>query len=315
MIIARNITLGKILNNVSLSAEKGEVLAIVGKAEDGRNALMDILAGVADADKGTVEVCGASMNDAPSMAKSHLGYSPAQPALYPDMTGRGYLKFVGSTHEMAQRKLNDNIIKALNLLSVSAQDADEPMKFLPESIGRRLSFAQAILNDPDVLLADSGCEEMDAQSVTVLRKAVREYAKEHAVVLATENLTEAAQCADCIAILANGRIVAQGKKEELPFLTRGDGIVRITAQGSAEQVKAALANISGIEVTETLEMGETTMVTVDQKGTDLRGAISCALCGAGAAVLSMQGVIGSLDDILLALHVDSRVTEREGAAE
>ncbi len=302
---------GTLLDDVNFRLEKGEILAVAGKEGAGKTTLLDALTGVSEIESGSIAVYGIDMHESPSAAKSHIGYAPADAALYPDMTGRSFLKFVGSTREIPARQIGDRAAKALSLLSVAQPDADEPIRFLPDAIKRKLNVAQALLSEPDVLVVDSNSEALDPQTVSVLRKAYREYAKEHAVLLATDNLTEAMLCANRVLVLDEGKVVAFGTPAELSVLARRDGILHIATVGNINDVRSALSAVEGVEILSAEDAAGELRVTLDQKKRDLRAEIGSALFAKGLPILEMRGEAGGLDDLLAQLRTDSRAPEKE----
>ena len=295
------------LDGLDFSVEKGEICALAGLKGAGKTTAMDIIAGCSAPDSGKVEICGIDIADEASSARQHIGYVPAEPPLYRDMTPRAYLKFLADARGMSSRAAAEKIDAAFRLLAL--QDvADKPVRALSRGVRQLASIAQAIFFEPDAILIDEPTLLLDPKDILALREAIRALKPDHAVLLASSNLTELCALADRVLVMDRGRIVSSGTPDQLHNMTRLDGTVSITLLGGADAVKDALGSVAQI-VSLSSEGAQTTAV-IQEKG-DQRAQLSLAAAKAGLPILEMVPGRKTLDELLAGLSCERVEGSRE----
>lgn len=289
---------GEALKGVSLTVQKGEICAIAGKEGSGRTTLADILSGCIEPDAGQVVVCGADMQDRPGEVKRHLGYVPAKPALYRDMTPRAGMKFVADARGLTGREANeliDNAIKRFHLKDI----ADTPVKNLNAGACKLVALAQAIFTGVDVVVIDEPTAGLNPGEILQMREAVRALRENHAVLLTSQSLTELCEVADRVLMLREGKIVAEGAPDQLHRLTMNDGTLHLIVRGTEQVVRSALSSVADADLTEATEKaGECSVILTAKNGKDLREAAFRAIVGAQLTLLYMAPGVKPLDDLL-----------------
>lgn len=276
------------LRGVSLRVNAGEVCALIGAQGAGKTTLMDMLAGVMECDAGEISVCGCSLQDRPYEAKRHIGYVPAEPPLFKDMTPRLALRFVAEAWGMSLREASgkiDGILKETQLLEVS----DTPARNLTGSARRMLSLAQALLMDPEVLLIDEPTEGLDVKDALCVRRVITGLAGGKTVLLATKNLTEVQALCSRVLALVEGRICADLPMEHLHALELDTNRLEMCVKGGEASASQAAASVKGARVVSCEQAGEPDAVrlTVEMDG-DLRAALSTAMAKAELPLLEMK---------------------------
>ena len=299
---------GEALRGVNLKIHTGEICVVAGGQGSGRTTLADIVSGCMEADGGEVFLCGASLSEQPGEAKTHLGYAPAKPALYPDMTPRAIMKFSADARGMSGREAGDHIDEAVRRFNLK-DAADTPVKHLSEGVRRMVSLAQATFSGAECVIIDEPTEGLNPREVLEVRKAIQGIRQGHSVLVTSSNASEIAQIADRVALLEDGKIVAQGKPEDLNRLRADTGTLRLVVKGVGGAVKDAIGRVGRVDV-EQLEALEGDCFEVEiraQDGRDIREESFKALSEAGLTLLEMAPGTRGVEDILVNLKCDRLV--------
>ena len=291
------------LDHVSFSVEEGTILGFLGPNGAGKSTTMNIITGYLSASEGEVTVAGHSILDEPAEVKKLIGYLPELPPLYPEMTTREYLLFVAELK--GTRKKADRIAAVEHAAARAGLQGMEQrlIRNLSKGYRQRVGIAAALLGTPKVIILDEPTVGLDPAQMIEIRSLIRDLGKTHTVILSSHILSEVQSVCDRVLIIAHGRLVAQGTPEELAAKLTAKGTITATAQGSREEILAAAGTVPGLTnltVTEEKD-GEVSFTAVSTEGTDLRGALSQALAGAGCPVLDLRAETMSLEDVFLQL--------------
>jgi len=301
----------KVLRGLSLTVQPGEIVALTGLRGAGKTTAMDIMAGDSAADSGTVEICGVMMDGETSRARQLVGYVPAEPPAPRDMSLRAWLKFLADARGLSAREASEKIDAAVRLLGL--QDISEKsMRGLSRASLQLASVAQAVFFGPGALLIDEPTQNLDPKEIVALRAALKETAKERAVLLASTNLTEMCALCDRVLVLAEGRVVSEGTPDQLHQMTRLADTVRIVARADEAAVRAALSTVKGAEVTAVRAGAGEVEVDVRMAG-DQREALFRAAAQAGVLLLELSAARRPLNDLLESLTSERLEGSREEA--
>lgn len=200
------------VDGISLTVAKGEVLGFLGPNGAGKSTTMKMLTGFLTPTSGTITVCGHDVAEAPLAAKRVIGYLPEGAPAYGDMTPRSFLAFIadvrGLSGEERQWRL-DKVADQVNIIDV----LDQPIDTLSKGYKRRVGLAQAILHDPPVLVLDEPTDGLDPNQKHEVRTLIQGMAKEKAIIISTHILEEVEAVCRRAIIIAQGRIVAEGRPE------------------------------------------------------------------------------------------------------
>jgi ABC-2 type transport system ATP-binding protein len=195
------------VDDLTFSAEPGEVLGFLGPNGAGKSTTMRMLAGFITPTSGGASICGHDVVQQPMAAKAVLGYLPEGAPLYAEMSVSTFLDFIADMRGLTgahRRARLDYVIGRLQLEAVVAQSIDT----LSKGFKRRVGLAQAIVHDPKVLILDEPTDGLDPLQKHEVRTLIGEIAKEKTIVISTHILEEVdAVCTRAI-IIARGRLVA-----------------------------------------------------------------------------------------------------------
>jgi len=301
---------GEAINGMSFAVRTGEICAAAGKAGSGKTTLADLLSGCTEPDGGQILICGVDLVERASEAKQHMGYAPAQPALYLDMTPRAGMKFIADARGMSSREANDKIDAAIKRFGLK-DVADTQLNSLSMGVRKLVSLAQATFTGVDVVVIDEPTAGLDPKEILEMREAIKGLKKDHAVLLTSQSLTELCAVADRVLMLADGRIAAESAPDELHRKTMNDGTLRLVVCGEESAVKAAASAIKGAELVDAAaaEAGAWTVVLRAKNGGDLREAAFRAVCEKGLILLEMTPGTKPLDELLMELTSERTVHE------
>ncbi len=202
------------VNNISFSVERGKIWGFLGPNGAGKTTTMRILTGYLPPSSGKAFIAGYDVVEHPLKAKSHIGYLPEIPPLYNDMTVQGYIGFVAELKGMKGKSIKTavgNAIEKTGLNSVKKR----LIKNLSKGFRQRVGIAQAIVNNPDVLILDEPTIGLDPAQIIEIRELIKSLKEEHTVILSTHILPEVTQTCDGVVIINEGRLRAASSITEL----------------------------------------------------------------------------------------------------
>jgi ABC-2 type transport system ATP-binding protein len=212
------------LDRLDLDIPPG-MFGVLGPNGAGKTTLMRILAGVSRPDRGSVRAGGwdlARPRDRRQF-QERLGYLPRDLGLYPELTGRRFLDYAGSLKGLSStRRRHRRVGEVLHLAGLD-EVADRPAGGYSGGMRRRLGLAQALLNDPAVLLLDEPTAGLDPEERTRVRMLLTSLAGERTVVLATRDAADVSSTCRRCAVLAGGRVIFSGDAAGLA--RAADGLV------------------------------------------------------------------------------------------
>jgi ABC-2 type transport system ATP-binding protein len=201
------------LRDFSLAAQPG-ILGLLGPNGAGKSTLMRIIATVTRATRGQVKWNGQDALRAPDSLRSVLGYLPQDFGVYPHLNAAEFLEYLaaakGLDAKSARRRI-DELLTLVNLGDVRRR----PLGGYSGGMKQRIGIAQALLNDPQLLIADEPTAGLDPEERVRFRNLLSELAGDRIVILSTHIVSDVEAVATDIAIVANGTLVAHASPEDL----------------------------------------------------------------------------------------------------
>ena len=202
------------VRDVSFSIPKGEVVAFLGPNGAGKTTTMRLLTGFVAPTHGRARIAGVDVQSDRIKAADHLGYLPENGPLYPDMTPLSLLRFFGEARGIPGSLLHERIDAVVTQCSLESV-AHKPIGKLSKGYRQRVSMAQALLHDPEVLIMDEPTSGLDPNQIRGVRQLIRELAQSKTVLVSTHILQEVEPVADRVLFIHDGKIVFDGKPTEL----------------------------------------------------------------------------------------------------
>lgn len=283
------------VDNISFTAQTGEVVGLLGPNGAGKTTTMRMLTGFTPPTRGTAKIAGFDVTVDSLDAREHVGYLPERVPIYPDMTVLEYVQFWAAMRGMrgkARRQATDAAIERVGLMF----KRNALVRNLSKGMRQRLGLAQALVHNPDVIILDEPTIGIDPRQVIEVRDTVRELGRDHAVLFSTHILTEAEQVCDRVLILNQGRIVAAGTPNELRNQLQGGAGLFVRISDQADLVVGSLPGL--VDAT---PQGNGYVLHFSQDVEDPRTLVFDAVVSAGLKLLEMRTVDMTLEDIFLKL--------------
>lgn len=201
------------LRNVSLKLQPG-VLGLLGPNGAGKSTLMRILATITRPSSGRVLWNHADLARQPDSLRSVLGYLPQDFGVYPNLSAVEFLDYLAAVKGIPAAAARRRISQLLALVNL-ADAAKRPLGGYSGGMRQRVGIAQALLNDPQLLIVDEPTAGLDPEERVRFRNLLAELSGERIVILSTHIVSDVEAVATEIAILAHGQLLAHGAPESL----------------------------------------------------------------------------------------------------
>jgi ABC-2 type transport system ATP-binding protein len=202
------------IEGLTFRVNEGEILGFLGPNGAGKSTTMKILTGFLPPTAGTAKVAGFDVFEKPLEVKRRIGYLPETPPLYPEMTVRGYLKFVATLKQVPGRGLKAEVERVAGLTGV-ADVMDRVIQNLSKGYKQRVGIAQALLGSPPVLILDEPTEGLDPSQRADVRSLIKGLAGKHTLILSTHILPEVTMTCEKVLIINQGKMVAYDEIQQL----------------------------------------------------------------------------------------------------
>jgi len=210
------------VSDVSFQVFGGEIFGFLGPNGAGKTTTIKMIVGLLKPTAGTVRVAGYDVQTQPMQAKAACGYAPDEPNLYPKLSARELLRFVGDLYDLDPAQVNRRIDEILRLFDLT-QAGDDLIDSYSHGMQQKTALAAALVHDPRVLVLDEPTVGLDPKSARLIKDILRQMAaRGSAVFLSTHILEIAERMCDRIGIINQGRLVAQGTMAELRSLGQGE---------------------------------------------------------------------------------------------
>jgi ABC-2 type transport system ATP-binding protein len=282
--------------DVTFEVGKGEVLGFLGPNGAGKTTTMRILTGYLPPTGGRAEVAGFDIATQSLQARANIGYLPETVPLYPDMSVRSYLDFMGKIKGAKDRRRE--VERAMEKARIAHRAGDQIGK-LSKGLRQRVGLAQALIGDPPVLI-------LDPKQIIETRNLIKSLGGEHTVVLSTHILPEVAATCSRIVIISNGRVVAEDTPENLDRRLKGAESIALMIRGPREQVTRTLKSVPRVLSVQVdgaphQSNGLATFTVQSEVGADIREALAIAVVNGGFGLMELRPAHLSLEEIFLQL--------------
>ncbi len=277
------------LDGVDIHVERGEIVGLLGPNGAGKTTLLRILTGTLTPTEGTARIEGMDVVARSLDVRRTVGYLPESAPLYPEMTPRQYLKFMGAV----RRTGAEDEARAVERCGI-AKVLDRPIGHLSKGYRQRVGLAQAILHWPTTLILDEPTSGLDPNQIAEIRDLIREIGSERTVILSSHILSQVEATCDRVVIIDGGQIRVEGATEALASQTV-DG-VRLSLELAEDAAGAAAAALGAIDGVTEADVGEGRTVTLTAER-DVRGDVFRAVVDGGWTLLELHSEKHSLERV------------------
>lgn len=202
----------KAIDNISFSIKAGEVVGFLGPNGAGKSTTMKILSGYIPQTTGTAEVMGINVAAYPLAVKQKIGYLPELNPLYDDMYIVEYLQFNADIYRL--RNAKEEIERVIEKTGLTAERRKK-IGQLSKGYRQRVGIAQALLNNPEVLILDEPTNGLDPNQMGEIRRLIANLSEDKTILLSTHIMQEVEAMCSRVIIINQGRIVADDSVENI----------------------------------------------------------------------------------------------------
>ena len=233
------------VNNISMTIRKGEILGLLGPNGAGKTTTLRMLTGYLRPNSGSIKINDFHMPQDILKIKSLIGYLPESAPLYHNMLVYDYLDYVARIKGIEDKETRyDRFLKLSDLCGLSAI-MDKPIGNLSKGLKQRVGLAHAMMTDPEILILDEPTSGLDPNQIAEIRGIIKNIGKEKTIILSTHILSEAEATCDRIAIISQGRMVADDTTLNLKKRVQENSLIRLSLKGANKE--DALTLLKGID--------------------------------------------------------------------
>jgi ABC-2 type transport system ATP-binding protein len=290
------------LDDLSLSVPRGCLYGLLGPNGAGKTTTLRILCTLLAPDAGTVRVDGIDALAQPRQVRRLLGYVAQEVAIDKILTGRELLVLQGDLYHLPRGERDQRITTLQHLLGMEGW-IDRRCGTYSGGMRRRLDLAAGLLHAPRVLVLDEPTVGLDIESRAAIWQVLRQLRDQGTTVLLSSHyLEEVDALADRLAIIDEGRVLAEGTPAELKAALGGDRVTlrvrEFSDEGEAERVRAILQSCQGVrQVVVNRAQGYSLNLVVDDG--EVIERLRCQLAEAQLPVFALAQSRPSLDDVYL----------------
>jgi len=235
------------VDDVTFQVHRGEVLGFLGPNGAGKTTTMKILTCFIAPTVGKALVAGADIRKDALEIRRQVGYLPENAPLYVDMQVREYLDFIADVRSISKEKKRKAIDKVSEICGLD-EVINREIRVLSKGYRQRVGLAQAMIHNPSILILDEPTSGLDPNQIIEIRELIKSVGRERTVILSTHNLSEVQATAQRVVIINKGKLVADGKPEELEAERGGAryDVIVSSANSNTGTIRDAFQKIEGV---------------------------------------------------------------------
>jgi ABC-2 type transport system ATP-binding protein len=203
------------LNGISLDVPHGEIFGLLGPNGAGKTTTINILCGTLTATSGRITIDGMDTRQNRDKVKHLIGVAPQDIALYPTLSARENLLFIGSMYGLKGKQLRERVDHCLGVFGL-ARFANRQIRTYSGGMKRRINLIAGILHQPKILFLDEPTVGIDVQSRNVIIEYLKNLNAEGTTIIYTSHYMEEAELlCSSIAVIDQGRIIVEGRPQEM----------------------------------------------------------------------------------------------------
>ncbi|MCX6111960.1 MAG: ATP-binding cassette domain-containing protein [Proteobacteria bacterium] len=292
------------IDGISFTLNKGEILGLLGPNGAGKTTTMRIITGFIPPSSGTVKVCGYDITEHPIQVKRKIGYLPENPPLYNEMIVHKYLKYVAELKDVNSKKIASSVEKVIDLCNLGVVK-DRIVGNLSKGFRQRTGLAQALINDPEILILDEPTSGLDPKQIIEIRNLIKSLAGNRTVILSSHILPEVQMTCESVIILNKGKIVAVDHQKNLSKYLNGNNSYEMTlSKKISKKFINFIKDFEGV-----LDVGlmsdKNNAIYIDTKGSkDIRSKLIKSTIDNEYEILEFKTKDVSLEDVFMKLTTE-----------
>jgi len=298
------------IRNVSFQIDKGEVVGFLGPNGAGKSTTLRILTCYMPPSSGMARVEGLDVIENSLQIRQKIGYLPESVPLYKDLTVRRFLRFAASSKGVEAKRINAELSRVISACGLE-KNADRIIGNLSKGFRQRVGLAQALLNDPSVLILDEPTIGLDPAHIIEIRRLIQDLRGDRTILLSSHILPEVAQLCQRVIIINKGEIVATDSPANLTSQLQKTIKIELELSGPIQEFAQAIENMTGVEKVSLVSNGTSRFVIETDPSKDIRPEIAAMAVQKGCGLLELKKMQLSLEDIFMQLVTEE--PSEEGA--
>jgi ABC-2 type transport system ATP-binding protein len=296
------------ISDLSFSIGQGEVVGFLGPNGAGKTTTLKILTCFLPPTSGKARINGLDVYRNSLKVREQVGYLPESVPLYTEMTVERFLSFAAQAKGMGAREIKTSINKTLNDCGLQ-KVRGRIIGHLSKGFKQRVGLAQALLNNPPVLILDEPTIGLDPAQVVEIRELIRSLGQERTIILSSHILPEVSQICQRVIIINRGRIVAIDTVSNLTAQIQTSRKIHLTIQGGPkEEILKVLTRQPGVlKADEKSDDGPGRYLVEMDKDQDIRADLARSVIEKGWGLQEMHSQELSLEEVFVQI-----VTEEPG---
>jgi ABC-2 type transport system ATP-binding protein len=252
---------------------------------------------------GHATVAGFDCFDDPLEVRRRIGYLPERVPLYDDMRVSDYLEFVAGMKGMPANQMSERVHEVAENCGLG-DVYKRRIGNISRGYRQRVGLAQALVNDPEVLILDEPTVGLDPGQIKEIRGLIKDLSDRHTIILSTHILPEVSLLCSKVVIINQGRLVAMDTPENLVAQVEDSSRLALLIGGPPAQVEAALSQVEGVvrvQVDSTSHI-KTNSFTLDfSSGQIPRKELQAVIAENDWELMEMRSISASLEDVFIKL--------------
>lgn len=285
----------EVIKSLNLTVPKHSVFGFIGKNGAGKTTTMKMILGFLQPTDGEIYVCGEKVYYGNTSSNSHIGYLPDVPEFYGYMNPKEYLRLCGEITGLTKEKtaMRSNELLAL----VGLEGVTRRIKGFSRGMKQRLGIAQALLNEPELLICDEPTSALDPIGRKEILDILSIARERTTIMFSTHILSDVERICDSIGVLNDGRLVLEGTVSEIKNEKKKDTIqIELVNREVAARLEAKLKGLPFVSNAEIIDQCiNLKLVKAEQSDKELFGL----LAKEDISVIRYEHLESSLEDIFL----------------
>jgi ABC-2 type transport system ATP-binding protein len=286
------------VNRLNLKVERNSIHGFLGPNGAGKTTTIKMLVGLLRPDEGTVRVLGQEVRGDRPQARERVGYMPELPKFPKHLRGYELLDLYGRMYGMTEQGRREQIPKLLETVGLKGRERD-PIGKYSKGMQQRIGIAQALLNEPELVILDEPSLGLDPVGMVEVRELMKGIAKEGTTVFVSSHLLfEVEQTCGSVTIIHRGVSLVSDTLQNVSGMLHGPATMRVEVAKPSEDVIEGLRRLPFVS---RVSRDGSALAIELKTGDDVRSEVSQEITKRGGVIVSMSMKGQSLEDVFLQL--------------